>query len=396
MMNSINAQQELPGRRLKVLFITPWYPSQEQPVAGVFVREHAKAVQLYDDVVVFHSQRRSHLRKLWEIIPELDESLSAGLPTWHIMHRQLKLPNSSFFLELGGALSGLRRLRQQGFRPDIIHGHTYTSGAIAVLLGKLFHVPAIVTEHSTEFPRKLLKGAGLWKARVAFGQAALVLPVSMALQRGIEAYGLRARFQIVPNVVDTQLFHPVPRIPGPIKRLLTVALLDPSHKKGIPVLLQALSQLPRSDWQLDIVGDGPARAEYEQLVKSLNLTCSVKFHGSKSKAEVAQFMQQADLFVLPSRFETFSVVTAEALATGLPVLVTQCGGPEEFVSAEVGMTVPVEDMKALQIALNAMMDTLDTYVPVRIAEYAAMRFSAQTVGAKLHSIYLQTGKACRE
>jgi glycosyltransferase involved in cell wall biosynthesis len=396
-MNVSNrSQPPTASERLKVLFITPWYPTQESPVSGVFIQEHAKAVQLYDDIVVFHTQRQAGLQKLWHIEPELDNSLSVRLPTYRLFHRQAKLPNLSFFLELGSLVSGLRRLQGQGFRPDVIHAHTYTAGTVAVLLAKWLRVPAIVTEHSTEFPRKLVRGAGVWRARMAFSQAAIVLPVSMALQRAIEAYGIHAQFQIVPNVVDSTLFYSaLPRANGAMKRLLTVTMLDLSHKKGIPDLLNALARLQtqRTDWCLDIVGDGPARAGYERMVDDLNLTNRVKFQGAIPKSEVAQFMQQAHLFVLPSRFETFSVVTAEALAAGLPVLVTRCGGPEEFVSAEVGMTVPVEDVAALQSALNTMLDALDEYVPARIVEYATVRFSPQVVGAILHDIYLQTGKS---
>lgn len=393
---SIKNQQSIGSQRLNVLFITPWYPTQKSPVLGIFIREHAKAVQLYDDVVVFHTQRQANLRKAWYIEPESDNGLSAGLPTYQLLHRQAKLPNRSFFSELGSLISGLRCLRKQGFHPDVLHAHTYTAGSVAVLLGKWLRVPVVVTEQSTEFPRKLVRGAGVWRARLAFGQAAVVLPVSMALQRAIEAYGIHAKFQVVPNVVDTDLFRPaLPRADGATKQLLTVTMLDPSHKKGIPDLLHALARLQtqRTDWRLDIVGDGPARAEYERMVADLNLTNRVKFQGAKPKSEVARFMQQAHLFVLPSRFETFSVVTAEALATGLPVLVTRCGGPEEFVSTEVGITVPVEDVGALQTALNTMLDTLNVYVPDRIAEYATACFSPQVVGARLHDIYLQAGKA---
>ncbi len=387
-MTIVGEPAKLPDRRLKVLFVTPWYPTSEQPIAGVFVREHAKAVQLYDDVVVFHSQRRSNLRKLWKVIPEPDDSLSTGLPTYRILHRQVKLPNFSFFLELGGALSGLRQLQQQGFRPDIIHGHTYTSGAVAALLAKLVRVPAVVTEHSSEFPRKLLKGAGIWKARLAFKQAEFVLPVSMALQRGIEAYGLQARFQIVPNVVDMTLFHPAPRSNVLTRRLLTVALLDPSHNKGIPVLLQALAQLHRSDWQLDIIGDGPARAGYEQLVKDLNLADKIVFHGIKPKAQVAEFMQQADLFVLPSLWENLPCVLIEAMASGLPIVSTLTGGIPEIVDDEIGYLVPPGDVQALAEALMKMLANAQVWDRDRIVE-KAQRYTPKSIGGIIDTLYRQ-------
>lgn len=381
-------------RRLKILFITPWYPSQEHPVVGVFVQEHARAVQLYDDVVVFHCQRRDDLRKPWDVVQEVNSSLAAGLPTYRVLHRRAGLPNLSFLFELGSVLYGLRHVRRRGFRPDIVHGHTYTSGAVATVVAKLLGKPTVVTEHSSEFPRRKVRGAGVWKARLAFRHAAIVLPVSLTLKQAIEAYGISARFQVIPNVVDTDLFRPAGDSGSLTKRLLAVALLGPSNNKGIPDLLRALGRVKaqRSDWHLDIVGDGPARSEYEQLAKDLNLVEDVAFHGNMPKPQVARLMQKSDLFVLPSWYETFSVVTAEAMAVGLPVLITRCGGPEEFVCREVGMTVPVNDIEALSSALSTMLDTLDSYSPTYIADYAAMRFSHQAVGAELHNLYLRSGQ----
>jgi L-malate glycosyltransferase len=377
-------------RRLKILFITPWYPTQEHPIAGVFVREHARAVQLYDDVVVFHCQRRGNLGKPWDVVQESDDDLTAELPAYRVLHRQAKLPNLSFLFELGSVLYGLRHMRRQGFRPDIVHGHTYTSGAIAVIVAKLLRIPSLVTEHSSEFPRKLVRGAGVWKARLAFRQAALVLPVSQALQRAIEAYGICARFQVVPNVVDTELFHRVDRASNSPKRLLTVASLVPSHVKGIPYLLHALTevQVQRSDWHLDIVGDGPARAEYERLVETLNLTDYVKFHGINPKPQVAQFMQRADLFVLPSLWENLPCVLIEAMACGLPVVSTLTGGIPEIVDEDVGILVPPGDEHALAEALVRMLEDVDKWDHSRIVE-KAQKFTLTSVGGIIDSLYRQ-------
>lgn len=379
-------------KRLKVLFITAWYPTREVPVEGVFVREHAKAVQLYDDVVVLHlAGPDPTLRAMWRIEQEANETLIEGIPTYRVWHRRFPVPKLSFLVYLWSVWCAFRHITAGGFRPDAIHAHVYAAGLPAVLIGKLYRIPVAVTEHSTEFPRKRLRGLSIWRARLAFEWADVVMPVSVALQQAIEAYGIEAHFQVVGNVVDTDVFYPRSSCQpnGRSKRLLVVSLLDSSHKKGIPYLIQALAQLRerRDDWCLDVVGEGPAREEYQRLVTDLGLADKITFHGLKSKLEVAEFMRRADLFVLPSLFETFSVASAEALMTGLPVLVTRCGGPEEFVTDLVGVTVQPGSADALFRGLQELLDNIRYYSSAQISSHAREQFAPSKVGARLHAVY---------
>jgi glycosyltransferase involved in cell wall biosynthesis len=126
---------------------------------------------------------------------------------------------------------------------------------------------------------------------------------------------------------------------------------------------------------------------YQQLALDLKLGEAVAFHGFKTKREIAAMMRQADLLVVSSLAETFSVPAAEALACGIPVLCTRCGGPEEFIVEEVGRVVSPGDADVLFEGLDSMLDSLHRYLPERLAQYARERFSPQCVGAKLHALY---------
>jgi len=376
--------------RLKVLFITNWYPTKEEPVKAVFVREYAKAVRLYDDIVVLHCVGSDlNLKRLWRMEQEPDERLREGIPTYRVWYRPSPIPKTSYFIYLWSIFRTFRHIVNQGFRPDIIHVHFYDAGGPAVLIGKLNHIPVVITEHFSSFPRGLLGHLDVFKAWLAFRWANIVFPVSYALQKAIEHYGIHAHFQVIPNVVDTTLFSPPSHLRKDLnpKRILFVGQLVPI--KGVPYLLQALSHLhqKRDDWHLDIVGDGDARMEYEDLAVDLKLYDKVVFHGLKTKQEVAEFMRRADLFVLSSLFETFSAAAAEALATGTPILATRCGGPEEFVIKDVGLLVAPGDADALCKGLDYMLDNLHLYSCKQISQYAIERFSPELVGAKLHAVY---------
>ncbi|HKA53939.1 MAG TPA: glycosyltransferase [Candidatus Binatia bacterium] len=376
--------------RFKVLFLTNWYPTKEEPVKAVWVREQAKAVRLYDEVRVLHcAGSDSTLRQRWRGEPETDESLRESVPTYRVWYRPFPLPYASYLVYLWAICRAFRQLVDGGFRPDIIHVHVYDAGGPAVLLGKLNRIPVVVTEHFSSFPRRLLGRLDVAKAWLAFRWAHVVIPVSQALQQAIEHYGLHARFQVIPNVADTTLFSPRPHPRKALspKRILFVGQLAPV--KGVPYLLHALALLgrKRADWHLDIVGDGAARAEYERLAADLRLGEKVTFHGLQTRQGVADFMRRADLYVLSSLWENCSTSAAEALATGVPILATRCGGTEEFIGEEVGLLVPPGDADALCRGLDSMLENLRLYSCQQIARYARDRFSPELVGAQLHAVY---------
>jgi glycosyltransferase involved in cell wall biosynthesis len=378
------------SRRLKVLFITNWYPSREAPLEAIWAREHAKAAQFHDDVAVLHCVGpEAKLGKLWRVEPENLEELREGVPTYRARYRRSPIPGATYLIYLWSMFQAFRHVVREGFHPDIIHVQVYDAGAPAVVIAKLNRIPIVVTEHFSVFPRRLLGPIDFAKAWLAFRWADMVLPVSRDLQDAIERYGLRARFKVIPNVADTSLFFPSPdmRDRPDVKRIVFVGQLV--QNKGIHYLLKAVSQLrgKRDDWHLDIIGDGEKRIEYERLTADLRLGDMVTFHGARSKREVAQFMQQANLFVLPSLAETFSVPAVEALACGTPVLSTRCGGPEEFIVEDVGCLVPSGDANALFRGLDQMLDNPHLYSSQRISKFARERFSPEVVGAQLHAVY---------
>lgn len=366
--------------------MTSWYPTPESPVAGVFVREHAKAAALRNDVIVVHCQSPVAGRGLWTLEQESAEELTEGIPTFRVRHRRVPVPGATFGLSLWAARQATRSL---GFRPDVVHAHVYEAGVPAIVVGRSLRAPVVVTEHYTGFPRRTLTRRQRRRASFAFRNAAYVLPVSRQLQEAIEDYGIRGRFRVVPNAVDIDLFHPGGDRDPKLRRLLFVGVLEPSNRKGLPILLDALARLDRhrKDWRLDIVGDGPGRTEHERLVTEAGLEEHVAFHGRRTKAEVAAMMRAADLFVLPSLWENLPCVIAEAMASGLPVVATATGGVPEMVSPASGALVPPGDAAALADALGRALNDLPEFDRTAIARTARDRYSLEAVGAALDAVY---------
>ncbi|MCP4415559.1 MAG: glycosyltransferase family 4 protein [Chloroflexi bacterium] len=383
------------ARRLKVLHITSWYPSRERPLSGIFVQEHVKAAQLHHDGVVLHlAGPDSGQPNLWRGERETDNNLTAGIPTHRLFFKPTKPVFVSRIAYMAGVWRTYRKLINERFRPDVIHAHSYVGGAIAVLIGKIFRVPVVVSEHSTGFAKKTLAGKSLINAWLAFRGAEMVLPVSAALQKAIQFYVSNCRFRVVPNTVDTKIYFPVLNAKKlNDKQIIFVGHLHADHRKGIPFLLQSLAEIRchRDDWQLHIVGDGPARLEHERKVVELGIADKIIFHGRKMKPTVAKLMRQSDFLVVSSLVETFSVVAAEALASGIPVLTTRCGGPEEFVTSELGMVIQPGDVSELREGLQYMLDNSRKFSAGEISDFAVKNFSIDVIAEKLRSIYINVG-----
>ncbi|RLB00684.1 MAG: hypothetical protein DRG37_01910 [Deltaproteobacteria bacterium] len=373
-------------KRKKILFITAWYPSAEWPVSGIFVKEHAKSVALFNDVAVIHGMRTPHLAGKNKTNHWMDHGIRLIQFRYYLPYmpgRNNISPN--YFM---GVLSSFIRLLREGFSPDIIHAHVFTAALPAVIIGRLTSRPVVVTEHWSIFARHRLRPIDHIQARLALNKADIVLTVSKDLADALRSYGISTDIEIVPNTFDTSIFYP-PRelVTHKKKRILLVALLTPI--KGIDYLFKALVRLKqeRDDFILDIVGDGPSSSEYKSLSEKLGLTKMITFHGLKTKKEIASFMRNASFFVLPSLWENMPCVLVEAMACGLPLVTTRVGGIPEIVDEKMGILVTPGDTDELYKALRYMLDNYNRYPRSEIAKYAHKNFSLQSVGSKLDSIY---------
>jgi L-malate glycosyltransferase len=364
-----------------VAVIPGWYPGPGRPLDGIFIRDHARAAARDSDVsVLVNDERPPPGRRLFSV----EESVEEGLRTFRIRHSRVpQLGTAGYLL---GIRTALARLRREGRPVDLLHAHVHGAAWTAMLVGAVERLPFVVSEHSSEWAATGIAKGALRRARISFARAALVCPVSDYLQGRIEAHGIKARFRVVPNAVDTDLFAPSAgaRRGGPA-RLIAVASLQPA--KGLPQLIAAVGGLAPREFGLDLVGDGPHRAEYERLVRDAGLGERVVFQGYQPKPAVASLMQSADFLVLPSLGENLPVAVLEAMACGLPVLATRVGGVPELVDEQTGMLVEPGSAEALRAGIEHMLDHHGDYRRDLIRERAASRYSLDAVGDAWTAVY---------
>lgn len=348
-------------------------------MSGVFVRDHARAAALQHRVAVVAP------RLVRERAPGTLRDGDDALLTMRVGYRRSALPLATGLGYTRGVMRALGRLREGGFSPDLIHAHVYEVGIAALVAGRRYGIPVILSEHSSHFSLGTLSRAARLRARLVWRGADLVCPVSEDLSRRMHQLGLRGRVEVVPNPIDTDVFRPSPPpTSGPLIALF-VGGLDPV--KRVDLLLRALASLRRPDIRLELVGDGPSRAPLEQLAGELGLTGEVRFHGYLGREGVAERLRMAHFLVLPSAVETFGVVLGEALAAGRPLLATRTGAIPEIVDERTGILVAPGDEHALARGIEEMAGALAGFDWRELSARATSRYGLESVGRRWDAIY---------
>lgn len=395
------------------MHLPKWYPHRYGDQDGDFVERHVAAIAaapgpggaLLQTAVVFAAVARGPLPKLME--EEVD--LSGPVPTWRYYYRERltglgpldRLLKLLLWLVCMGR--GLRAVRRHwgGHLPDLVHVHILLRPAVLAWWLKLRHgIPYLITEHWTIFLSA--KQAQLpWTHRLLAGplvrQAAGFTPVSHDLQKSFaQLGGLNARTVIIPNVVDTQLFH-LPAAAAPRWGLLHVAAFN-EEAKNLSGLLRTVARLrtahPEPGMELRIAGFGPAEQQLHQLATDLGVLAdgTVTFLGKLSPAEVAREMRQAACFVLFSNYENLPCVLIEAQASGLPAIATRVGGVPELLpdDGSRGLLVSAGDETALADAiLSALRQPGQFATAAAMQRYAEAHYSIAAVGQRFRELYRQ-------
>ncbi|MEZ4591522.1 MAG: glycosyltransferase family 4 protein [Chloroflexota bacterium] len=254
-------------------------------------------------------------------------------------------------------ITTLARLLRQ-IRPDLLHIQQSVPGydQKATLVARLVGVPiTLITEH--DYPRPL--GGLRDKLLPAFTRLVDgVITVShFSRQLLTDKPYPSHKIAVVHNGINLQEFAPGPELEErPFPQRFTIGYLGRLEPhKGIDDLLHATALLLpiQPNLHVEISGDGPERPFLEALAQKLNIADHVHFLGRVPSA--ANFLRQLDVFVLPSRFEAFGLVAAEAMAVGTPVIVSNAGGlPEVVTDGQTGLVVPVDNRPALAQAIGQL------------------------------------------
>lgn len=286
-----------------------------------------------------------------------------------------------------GARKAYAAATADGWKPDVIHAHFTEMGYYVADVASTYHVPLVITEHSSRMNQEMIDPLTHKRAMYAYKNAAQVIAVGRGLAEHIRLYtGVSA--SVVPNLLDLNVFdpsfYPREREDGDFHFVTAGGL---QTNKNIDGLLEAFTALPMKQTKLTVFGDGPLRKKLKRQAQTLGIQTRVVFRGNCTAKELAAEYARSDCFVLPSHSETFGVAYIEAMAMGLPVVATSCGGPEDFVTPEVGMLIPKDDVTAFSKAMEIMTKTARDYDSETVRNYVLEHFSPKVVTTRLTEIY---------
>ncbi len=274
-------------------------------------------------------------------------------------------------------------------KPDAVISFMEQVNVLTLLATRSLHLPTVVSER---IDPTLYSVGRVWEH---LRQWTYPLADRIVVQtKGTQTYfspKLQTHTCIIPNPVLLPTREKTTSDNHLAKRSI-IAVGRLTQQKGFDLLLQAFASLTEfhSTWTLAIFGEGELRRELESLRDSLALSGLVHFPGVVKNLD--EVLRQADIFVLSSRFEGFPNVLCEAMASGLPVVSTDCpSGPREIIRDGVdGILVPNQDAEALALAMHRLMsDEAERKRLSACATDVVERFSLEKVMAMWEKLLAQ-------
>ncbi len=374
---------------MKVLIIPTWYPNGEDKLMGSYHKEFTHALNKYgvkaDMLYIARQRLKSPLKyfamKKNEVIHEDNYDV--------YIHNMLNLGPINFHLQMKSYVRHLdkafRKYLKTNSKPDVLHAQvSVPAGYAAVKIGEKYDIPVVVTEHGGLLERffkdEPFKKYGLYVLEHSYYSTVSQYMRDIALKYTDEC-------TVLPNQVDTHLFkNDIKReVKDKFNLIMCCALRE---GKRLDIAFEALKKLKEEDFpvHLDIIGDGFYEENFKNSAKENGVDDLVTFHGRKEKIELPPYFEKAHALLISSEIESFAIPGIEAMASGLPVISTDCGGPRDFVTDKTGLLCPVNDPLSMFNAIKEMKEKYATFQKNDL-EAMANNFSEETVVSLAKKLY---------
>lgn len=364
--------------KTKVLIIPENYPADENPVAGIFIKDQIKALHSSCELSVFNSNP-------W-YRGEYEQVEGVRFYDFHLFSK--RIPTIAKPVGYAWWETQTLNVAKKIPKPDIIHLHgAAMRGKWVEKLAGFWNIPFVVTEHTGPWSTISARPRIFARARQTLEKAEAVLPVSHHLMQEMMNSGVSAKhWKVFGNPVDTAFFNLRTTKLAESKNILFVGRLD--KFKGALRTLKAFHYVANEipNFKLTIAGAGEDAVSIEKYIAENNLSDRVDFiNQSLTRAEMRTLFHEASYLVFPSQFESFGLVAAEAMATGLPVLITNRTGPRDFTSAITGLPVNPDSVVEIGNAMVKMAQESTLFSPVEIrsfieGKYGMGKYAEQLLG----------------
>lgn len=380
-----------------IIWLASWYPTEIDPLTGDFIMRHAQALSLYQPVHVIHVKKSDGKvkSKIVETTDSQYPNLTQAIQYYNVPRLGGIERGYSYLYSLYLYYTLIKRYTKATGKPHLLHVHVLLRCGLVALYYKWVHkVPYAITEQYAGYmpaAKGRMKGVTalnrIW-LKLILKNAAVFLPVSQGLANALQQTFVLPPVNVVYNVVNTNIFQPAvnkPQLQLPV--FLHISTL--TVQKNIDDMLKAfaiLKQQYKNNFILRMVG--PHNAYYRLLTVTLGLQENIEWISETSQNNLAGLMHNASAFVLYSHFETFGCVNIEAMACGLPVIVSDIPVFREYLAENVTAFFAEAANPA------ALAATLHSFIHMPQPNKAAIALHAQqfnykTIGEKISDVYQQ-------
>mgnify|MGYP003300438826 CR=1 FL=1 len=374
-----------------ILIISRGIPTAKEPQWGCFEQDQAEALQRAGHKVVVASIDSRFMMKWRKIgIVCCHKNNVDYYNSFWIPGSITRLLGSRFNISIKERQLDkiYKKIEKEHGKPDVIYSHFFFNTVLGVFLKNKYGIPLVGIEHAARFNSDKLDSFTKCNAEIAYKNANRIITVCETLKNRLE-YHFGCDSTVVHNLVNPLFFQQgiISKKSSDIIQFVTTGSLV--YRKGFDLLIKAVSLISHKNKSVKfrIIGDGEERNKLQKQINDSKLNNIVTLEGLKTKNEIISILSECDCFILPSRSENFSVAILEALALGLPVIATDCGGVKECINGNNGLLVPVDDEIALSKAITTMINNISSYNKEIIIEDCKSKFSPHAVALKLTRVF---------
>jgi glycosyltransferase involved in cell wall biosynthesis len=265
------------------------------------------------------------------------------------------------------------------------------TGVVALIYGKITGIPVVITEHNGPI-KDLCRGrvSSVFMNYAVRNADALIFVSNHLMEEAKETLQCSDRWHVIPNFFNPAVFHLNNRNARPEQAVsvLFVSRGD-DERKGNRLAIEGFAEavkLCKVPLRLIVVGPN-LESELRPIVEDRGIGDFCHFTGNIPSSKLAELMRGCDFLVVTSNYETFSLVLIEAMACGMPVITTKCGGPEEIVTSESGKVIPRSDPSALAKAIFEMAREINQYDRHSISNQTFARYERDIVIPQIMKVY---------
>lgn len=374
---------------MRILVIGRAVPSKENNMLGIFEYDQAKMLarnghEVYYLFIDLRSLR--HWRKIGLVKQNMDgiHLVTMNLPIGRAL--PAKLRNRLY--------APLRRYQMKVFcryfgTPDVVYVHFPSAYPYSLFTAFQNQGSKIIgIEHWSKVQNQDLPEANLQFLRNFVEKADTVICVGGVLRKSIlHLTGTKREIEIIPNIVSPLFSYKAKEKSKNCFNFLAVGRL--SAEKGYDKLIHAFCSTFMNDntAHLHIAGGGDKYCRLHELIQQYQAEDRVTLHGILQKEELVGLYHQCDALVMPSDYETFGIPAAEAMACGLPVIVTQNTGMAHYITEDFGVIMDDNRIETIAAAMMTVRKSIDKYDGQMLSEFANTHFSESVVYEKINNVF---------